>query len=97
MVTTWKHLLVLFTLEQLVKRGTTTNMKATIFCVLIKFGGFSKSQILERLMCLGVDGTSTCQGVRSRIIILMETEQTFHLIEIHCIAHKTNLVIQGYP
>jgi hypothetical protein len=97
MVTTWKHVMLLFTFEQLVKGGTTTNMKATIFYVLIKFGGFAKSQILEHLMCVGVDGTSTCQGVRSRIIILMETEQTFYLVKIHCMAHKTNLVIQAYP
>jgi hypothetical protein len=73
MVATWKHVLVLFTLEQLVEGGTTTNMKATIFYVLIKFGGFFLSQILEHLMSLGVDGTSTCQGVRFRIITLMET------------------------
>jgi hypothetical protein len=39
---------------------------------LIKFGGFFENQIFEHLICLGVDGTSTCQGVRSRIIILME-------------------------
>jgi hypothetical protein len=73
MVATWKHVLVLFTFKQLVEGGTTTNMKATIFYVLIKFGGFFKSQILGHLMCLGVDGTSTCQGVESRIITLMET------------------------
>jgi hypothetical protein len=72
MVATWKHVLVLFKLEQLVEGGTTTDMKATIFCVLIKYCGYSKSQNLEHLMCLGIYGTSTCQGVKSRIITLME-------------------------
>ncbi len=46
-------------------------------------------------MCLGVDGVSTFQGVRSRVIALIKTQQTPFLIGIHCIAHRTNLEVQN--
>jgi hypothetical protein len=38
---------VLLTLEQLVKGGTTTNIKTIIFSTLMKFGGLFENQILE--------------------------------------------------
>jgi hypothetical protein len=46
-------------------------------------------------MCLGVDGVSTFQGVRSRVIVLMTTQQAPFLIGIHYMPHKTNLTVQS--
>ncbi len=63
-----------------------------ILVVFITHGGLIYEQIFERPMCLGVDGVSTFQGVRSRITTLI-TQQTFFLIGIHCITHRTNLEV----
>jgi hypothetical protein len=47
-------------------------------------------------MFLRTNGASRFQGVKYGIIIVMIIEQTPYLIEIHYMAHKTNLVIQNF-
>jgi hypothetical protein len=47
-------------------------------------------------MFLRTNGASRFQGVKYGIIFVMRTEQTPYFIEIHYIAHKTNLVIQNF-
>jgi len=46
-------------------------------------------------MCLGINGASTFQGIRSGITTSMKTEQTPYFIGIHCTAHRMNLVVQS--
>lgn len=45
-------------------------------------------------MFLKSNGALRFQGVKYGIIVVMRTKQTPYLIEIHYMAHKTNLVIQ---
>jgi len=47
-------------------------------------------------MCLGVDGVSTFQGVRSRIIVLMKTQQAPFFVGIHYMPHRTNIIMQSF-
>ncbi len=68
----WKYVHILPTLEQLVEGGTTTNIKNIIFSTFMKFGGLFENQILECLMCLGVNCATTFQGVKYGVIILMK-------------------------
>jgi hypothetical protein len=66
-----------------------------ILVVLITYGGLTGKHIFEHLMCLKVDVVSTFQGVRSRVIVLIRTQQTPCFIEIHCIADRMNLEVQN--
>lgn len=84
LVATWKHIHVLFTLEQFVESGIATYIKVIIISTPMKFGGLFKNLISKCLICLGTSGTSTFQGVRSRVTILMRiNEQMFYFIRIH--------------
>jgi hypothetical protein len=47
-------------------------------------------------MFLRTNGASRFQGVKYGIIGVMRIEQAPYLIEIHYMAHKTNLVIQNF-
>jgi hypothetical protein len=55
---------ILPTLEHLVEGGATANIKNVILVVLITYGGLIDEQIFEHLMCLGIDGVFTFQGVK---------------------------------
>jgi hypothetical protein len=44
-----------------------------ILVVLITYGGLIDEQISKHFMCLGVNGVSMFQGVRSKVIVLMKT------------------------
>jgi hypothetical protein len=46
-------------------------------------------------MCLIADNVSTFQTIKFGITTLMRTKQMPYFIKIHCMAHKTNLVIQS--
>jgi len=46
-------------------------------------------------MCLGANGVSTFQGVKSRVIVLMKTQQAHFIIGIHYTPHKKNLMVQS--
>jgi hypothetical protein len=59
----------------------------------MKFGRSFKSQNFKCFMCLR--NALTLQHVIFIIIILMRIKQLFYFIEIHYMAHKTNLVVQN--
>ncbi len=91
----WKQMPILLTFGHFVEGGIVANIKNMILVILITYGGLTDKQIFEHLMCLGADGVSTFQGVKSRVIVLIKTQQTHFFIEIHCIAHRTNLEVQN--
>ncbi len=54
---------ILLTPKQFIENETTINIKVVIFVALIKFGALFENQVTHQIMCLGVDSTSTFQGV----------------------------------
>jgi hypothetical protein len=68
----WKQVPILFTFAHLVEGGAIVNIKNMILVVIFTYVNLTYGQIFEHLMCLKVDGVSTFQGVRSRVITLMK-------------------------
>jgi hypothetical protein len=62
---------------------------------LMTFGGLINEQNVEHLLCLGTDDISTFQGVRSKVITLLRTQHAPYFTRIHCMAHRTNLIMQS--
>jgi hypothetical protein len=81
------HVPILLTIEHLGDGGTTTQ---TSKLSILTYGGLFQNQIVKHLVYLRANGGSTFQGVRPKVIALMKMEQTFYLIGIHCMAHRTN-------
>ncbi len=73
MVASWRHVLILLTFEHSIEGGTTTNIKSVILVALIMYGGLANEEIVEWVVCLGVDGVYMFQGVKFGIIVLMKT------------------------
>lgn len=62
---------------------------------LIKNGGLTKAKIARRLICLGVDGAIVFEGLKTSAIMLMRAQHVPFFIDVHYVAHKTNLIVQA--
>jgi hypothetical protein len=51
--------------------GITINIKIMVLVVFITYGGLIDEQIVKCLVCLGLDGVSTFQGVRFDVTTLL--------------------------
>ncbi len=67
-------MLILLTLECLIDGGTIANIKTMILVFFIMYGGLTDGQTIECVVCLGFNGISTFEGIRSRIIVLMRIQ-----------------------
>jgi hypothetical protein len=67
-VVSWRQILILLTLESLVEGGTIDNVKSVIMVTLIMYGGLTNEDIVEQVVCLGIEVVSMFQGVKFRII-----------------------------
>jgi len=94
MVVGWKRIPIMFALKQL-EGGTISNIKFVIMVALMTFGGLTNEQNVEHLVCLRTNGISTFQGVRSRVITSLKTQHALYFIGIHCMVHRTNLIMQS--
>jgi hypothetical protein len=45
-------------------------------------------------MYFDVNGVSTFQGLRSRVTIQIQHQYVPFVIDVHCVAHQTNIVVQ---
>ncbi len=54
----WKHIPILFTLEQVLFSVTTNNLTKVITANLLQYGGPFKTNLASKLINFGVDGLS---------------------------------------
>ncbi len=54
-----------------------------ILTIFITYGGLTNEEIAKQVVSLGMDGVSMFRGVRSKVIVLMKTEQTPYFIGIY--------------
>jgi hypothetical protein len=45
-------------------------------------------------VCFGVNGFNTFQGLRSQVTIQIQCQYAPFVVNVHCMAHQTNLVRQ---
>ncbi len=62
--------------------------------ILMHEGGLMKKLIGKRLMNFSADGVFVFQGTRSSVIIQIVNGRAPHFMGVHCMAHRTNLVVQ---
>jgi len=55
---------------------------------------FFNVDFVAKLISFGVDGVNVFQGVHSGVICQMQDNYSPHLEGIHCMAHRTNMVVQ---
>jgi hypothetical protein len=58
-----------------------------------RYGGFTNSDMASTWICLGCDGDSIFQGIRSRVISQTKEQIAPFFIGVLHVAHRTNMVI----
>ncbi len=72
------------------------NLTLLIMNFLMTQGGLKKKELVTRLVCFGVDGVSTFQGLKFGIIVQIQNWYSPFVTNVHCMAHQINLVVQTF-
>jgi hypothetical protein len=46
------------------------------------------------MVCFGVDGVVVFEGKHKGMFSQLKDMEVFHMVGVHCVAHRTNLVIK---
>ncbi len=70
------------------------NLIKVIMEALMIGGGLLKDQIVQKLICFGANGVDVFQGTKNGVTKQIKDNYVPHSIEVHCMAHHTNLKVQ---
>jgi len=90
----WERVLILLNLERVVDGATFNNLSVVIVCFLIVFGGLLEMDIVNKVVCFGVDGVTIFQGLKTGVTIQLMAKDSLYIVGIHCMAHRCNLAVQ---
>jgi len=65
----WCGIPLLLNVQQVFSRSRVDNLTLPIMNSLMTQGSLKEEELVTRLVCFGVDGVNTFQGIRSRIIV----------------------------
>jgi hypothetical protein len=68
-VDNWCKVPILLNLEKIVDGGMFNNLTIVIIHFLVIFGGMSKTNIVNKVVCFGANGVIVFQGLKISVII----------------------------
>lgn len=81
-------------LENIVDGITSYKLIYVIVCFLIIFGGLIKVNIVNKVVCFEGNDVTMFQGLKKGVIVELMVEDSPYIVNIHCMAHQCNLIIQ---
>ncbi len=60
----------------------------------MEFGGLSETNLANKHVCFGVDKVTIFQGGKNGVIAQIMQKHAPFVSGVHCMAHRTNLVVQ---
>ncbi len=94
MVQNWLKIPIFLSLDRVVVGLGVDNLIQVLMQVLMHQGGLTKDLICIKFMTFGADGVFVFQATRSSGTWQIFDAWAPHSIGVHCMAHKTNLVVQ---
>ncbi len=90
----WKQVLILLNLQRVLDGAIFANLIKLIIQSLVEFGGMTKTDVANKLVCFGTNGVKIFQGLKNGVTTkLMQNHDPF-MSGVHCMAHHTNMVVQ---
>lgn len=89
----WRKVPILLSLEHVDCVGGE-NMTKLINETLITKNALNKEKMMRKLVSFGVDGVVMFQDIRINVTIHIQDKYVPHMVSVHCMAHRMNLVIQ---
>lgn len=94
MLVDWERVLLLLSLEWLIKGSNAIHITMVIINAVVQDGGLAVQDIWERLVCFGSDGASILQGKQNGVVVQIQGMHAPHCQGMHYVAHRTNLVVE---
>ncbi len=69
MIDLWKQIPILLNLQQMVNGASSNNLTSLIVQRLINYGGYSETNITNKLVCFAIDGVTIFQGLKYNVTI----------------------------
>ncbi len=92
-VENWRRQPILLNLERVVDEGTSNNLIATIVHSFTNLGGLLVVDVVNKVVCFGVDNVTIFQGLKTGVIIQLMNKHNPFIVGIHCMVHWCNLVV----
>ncbi len=92
-VDNWHRVPILLNLDTIVVGGTFDNLTTMIICFLVIFGGILEINIVNKVLCFGVNSVIVFHGLNIGVIVQLINKQYPFIVKIHCMAHRCNLVV----
>jgi hypothetical protein len=73
--------------------SSVDNLTILIMISSMTQGDLKQKDLVSKLVCFCVDGVSTFQGFRLRMIVQIQRQYAPFVVSVHCMAHQTNLLI----
>jgi hypothetical protein len=93
-VQNWLWIPILLSFEHVVVGLGVDNLIQVLMQALMHEGGLMKYLISKKLMIFHADGVFIFQGIRSGVIQQIFEGWASHSMGVHCMAHRTNFVVQ---
>jgi hypothetical protein len=93
-VQNWLRIPIFMSFEHVEVGLGVDNLTQILMQTLMHERGLMKNLIGKRLMNFSADGVFVFQGTRSGVIVQIVNGWAPHFMGVHCVAHRTNLVVQ---
>ena len=91
----WEIVPMLLCLQRVIEGGGgAANITKIILGALTNDSGLTPHHIRDRFMAFGADGASVLQRRRNGVTDKLRVSHTPHIHGMHCMAHRSNLVVQ---
>ncbi len=95
MVEWWRRIPILLNLQlQLIDGATFNNLTCLIVQNLLDFGGMNKTKVAKKLVCFGVYGMATFQGVKFGVTTKLMQKHIPFVSDVNNMVDHTNFLIQ---
>jgi hypothetical protein len=92
----WCYIPLLLNVKHAIFGSKVNSITLLIMNSLMTERGSQEEDLTTKMVCFGVDGVITFQGLRSRIIVQIQQQYAPFVIGVHCMAHQINLAVQTF-
>ncbi len=75
---------------------TSYKFIVVIVCFLTIFGGLIEVNIVYKVVCFEGNDVTMFQGLKKGVIVELMAKHNPYIVNIRCMAHQCNLIIQTY-
>lgn len=85
------------TLQQVSQGSNAKNLMQIIIDALLVYNGLFEFDLIAKFVYFDVDGMTTFEGNKIDIKVYLKEKHAPFMFNLHCVAHRTNLVVQTLP